>query len=49
MYHDLKKIYSWNGMKSDVANFVANYKGCQKVRVEHMRPGRLYQEVDLPE
>ena len=23
MYHDLREIYSWNGMKKDIAEFVA--------------------------
>ncbi|XP_070016043.1 uncharacterized protein [Nicotiana sylvestris] len=29
MYHDLKEIYWWNGMKRDVADFVTRCPNCQ--------------------
>lgn len=29
MYHDLKEIYSWNGIKRDVADFVVKCIVCQ--------------------
>jgi hypothetical protein len=35
MYHDLKATYWWNGMKRDVAEYVALYDTCQRVKVEH--------------
>ncbi|KAF3642184.1 hypothetical protein FXO37_22638 [Capsicum annuum] len=48
MYHDLKDNYWWNGLRRDVADFVAKCMVCQQVKVEHMRPGVLYQENELP-
>jgi hypothetical protein len=35
MYHDLKVIYWWYGMKRDVAKYVALCNTCQGVKVEH--------------
>ena len=29
MYHDLKKIYWWDGMKKDIADYVAKCPNCQ--------------------
>ena len=29
MYHDLKEIYWWNGMKRDVVDFIAKFMVCQ--------------------
>ncbi|KAF3629454.1 ALBINO3-like protein 1, chloroplastic [Capsicum annuum] len=49
MYHDLKEMYWWNNMKRDVADFVAMCLVCQQVKVEHIRPGGLYQEIVLLE
>ncbi|XP_073056935.1 uncharacterized protein [Primulina eburnea] len=39
MYRDLKNNYLWNGMKRDVAVFVAKCLTCQQVKSEHQRPG----------
>ena len=49
IYHYLKEIYPWNSMKRDVVNFVAKYMVCQQVKVENIRPGKLYQDIDIPE
>ena len=49
MYHNLIKIYWWEGMKKDVAKLVAKCANCQQVRVENQRPGGLSQTVELPE
>ncbi|XP_070023213.1 uncharacterized protein [Nicotiana sylvestris] len=48
MYHDLKEVYRWNNMKKDVADFVAKCPNCQQVKVEHQRPGRLAQRIEIP-
>nr|GEW26813.1 retrotransposon protein, putative, Ty3-gypsy subclass [Tanacetum cinerariifolium]GEW27217.1 retrotransposon protein, putative, Ty3-gypsy subclass [Tanacetum cinerariifolium] len=39
MYKDLKKNLWWNGMKHDVARFVAKCLTCQQVKIEHQRQG----------
>lgn len=48
IYHNLKIIYWWNNKKRDVANFVSKCLNCQKVKVEHLRPGGTSQEIALP-
>ena len=43
MYHDLKQIYWWDGMKKDIAEYVAKCPNCQQVKAEHLNPGGLAQ------
>ena len=38
MYHDFKHIYWWDGMKKDIAEYVAKCPNCQEVKVEHLKP-----------
>ncbi|WMV54613.1 hypothetical protein MTR67_047998 [Solanum verrucosum] len=48
MYHDLREIYWWNGMKRDIAKFVARCSNCQQVKAEQQGPGGLTQDIDIP-
>jgi len=48
MYRDLREIYWWNGMKRDIAKFVARCSNCQQVKTEHQGPGGLTQDIDIP-
>ena len=48
MYHDLRKIYCWEGLKRDIAEFVAKCPTCQQVKVEHLKSGGLIQEIQIP-
>ncbi|KAJ4973220.1 hypothetical protein NE237_006394 [Protea cynaroides] len=48
MYHDLKKLYWWRGMKADVAKFVSQCLNCQKVKAERQRPAGLLQPLPEP-
>ena len=41
MYQDLKRNFWWQGMKKDVAEFVAKCLICQQVKVENQRPSEL--------
>ena len=43
MYHDLKQIYWWDGMKKDIADYVAKSPNCQQVKAEHLKRGGLTQ------
>ncbi|KAK6148112.1 hypothetical protein DH2020_019024 [Rehmannia glutinosa] len=43
MYKDLKHNYWWVNMKNQVAEFVARYLTCQRVKAEHQRPSGLLQ------
>ena len=49
MYQDLKQSFWWNGMKTDVANFVASCLVCQKAKIEHQRPGGTLEPLDIPQ
>ena len=49
MYQDLKRQYWWEGMKKDVASFVAKCIVCQQVKAEHQRPSGLLQPLPIPE
>ena len=35
MCHDRREVYSWNGMKRDIADFLTKSPTCQQVNVEH--------------
>ncbi|KAJ4982334.1 hypothetical protein NE237_033171 [Protea cynaroides] len=48
MYHDLKKLYWWRGMKADIAKFVSQCYNCQQVKAERQRPVGLLQPLPEP-
>ena len=48
MYHDLKKICWWYGMKKYIAEYVDKCPNCQQVKVEQLRSGGLTQMIDVP-
>ncbi|GJU96437.1 putative reverse transcriptase domain-containing protein [Tanacetum coccineum] len=48
MYHDLRDIYWWSGMKRDIATYVSKCLTCSKVKVEHQRPSGLLQQPEKP-
>ena len=48
MYRDLKDVYWWNGMKKDIAEFVAKCPNCQQVKIEHQKPGGLAKDIEIP-
>nr|GEV44678.1 putative reverse transcriptase domain-containing protein [Tanacetum cinerariifolium] len=41
MYHDLRDIYWWPGMKRDISIYVSKCLTCSKVKAEHQRPSDL--------
>ncbi|GJT14186.1 retrotransposon protein, putative, ty3-gypsy subclass, partial [Tanacetum coccineum] len=45
MYRDLKQNFWWNGMKHDVARFVAKCLMCQQVKIKHQRTSGLLQPL----
>ena len=49
MYRDLKESFWWEGMKREIAQFVAQCLTCQQVKVEHQRPAGLLQPLQIPE
>ncbi|WMV50028.1 hypothetical protein MTR67_043413 [Solanum verrucosum] len=48
IYRDLREVCWWNGMKRDIAGFVAKCPNCQQVKAEHLRPRGLSQDIDIP-
>ncbi|XP_075074805.1 uncharacterized protein LOC142162357 [Nicotiana tabacum] len=48
MYHDLRQLYWWNGIKKDIATFGAQCPNCQQVKAEHQKPGGLLQNIEIP-
>ncbi|GJZ41909.1 putative reverse transcriptase domain-containing protein [Tanacetum coccineum] len=49
MYHDLRDMYWWLGMKRDIATYVSKCITCSKVKAEHQRPSDLLQQPEIPE
>ncbi|GJU83764.1 putative reverse transcriptase domain-containing protein [Tanacetum coccineum] len=49
MYHDLRDMYWWPGMKRDNATYVSKCLTYAKVKVEHQRPSGLLQQPEIPE
>ena len=48
MYHDLRKVYWWDGLIRDIAEFVASCLNLQQVKVEHLKPSGLTQIMEVP-
>ena len=48
LYHDLQEVYWWDGLKKDIAEFVAKCQNYQHVKAEHQNPGGLLQEIQIP-
>ncbi|GKD25534.1 putative reverse transcriptase domain-containing protein [Tanacetum coccineum] len=49
MYHDLRDMYWWSGMKRDIAIYVSKCLTSTKVKAEHQRPLGLLQQPEIPE
>nr|GEU61825.1 hypothetical protein [Tanacetum cinerariifolium] len=41
MYQDMKKLYWWPNMKSNIATYVSKCLTCARVKAEHQRPSGL--------
>nr|GEX17683.1 putative reverse transcriptase domain-containing protein [Tanacetum cinerariifolium] len=41
IYQDMKKLYWWPNMKSDIVTYVSKCLKCDKVKAEHQRPSGL--------
>ncbi|GKG16931.1 putative reverse transcriptase domain-containing protein, partial [Tanacetum coccineum] len=41
MYQDLKKLYWWPNMKTEIATYVSKCLTCAKVKIEYQKPSGL--------
>ncbi|CAN6557511.1 unnamed protein product [Malus baccata var. baccata] len=49
MYHTIRPIYYWPGMKSEIAEYVSRCAICQQVKAERKKPFRLMQSLPVPQ
>jgi hypothetical protein len=49
IYRDLKHHYWWPNMKRKIVGYVSKCGICQQVKVEHQRPARPLQPLQIPE
>ena len=47
MYHDLRVLYWWSGMKKDIALYVSKCLTCLKVKAERQHPSGLLVQPDV--
>nr|GEV04503.1 hypothetical protein [Tanacetum cinerariifolium] len=45
MYHDLRDMYWWSGMKRDTVTYVSKRLTCSKVKVKHQRPSDVTERI----
>ncbi|GJZ32548.1 putative reverse transcriptase domain-containing protein [Tanacetum coccineum] len=48
MYQDMKKLYWWPNIKTDIATYVSKCLTYSKVKAEHQRPSRLLSAIFTP-
>ncbi|GJV70989.1 putative reverse transcriptase domain-containing protein [Tanacetum coccineum] len=48
MYHDLRYLYWWPGMKRDIVEYVSRCLTCSKIKAEHQKPLGLLQQPEIP-
>ncbi|GKD29042.1 putative reverse transcriptase domain-containing protein [Tanacetum coccineum] len=48
MYQDLKKLYWWPNMKSEIATYLSKCMTCAKVKAEYQKPFSLLVQLVIP-
>nr|GEV46579.1 reverse transcriptase domain-containing protein [Tanacetum cinerariifolium] len=49
MYQDMKKLYLWPNIKSDIATYVCKCLTCAKVKAKHQRSSGLLVQPEMPQ
>ncbi|GKA30946.1 putative reverse transcriptase domain-containing protein [Tanacetum coccineum] len=49
MYQDLKQLYWWPNMKTNIATYVSKCLTCAKVKAEYQKPSGLLVQPEIPE
>ncbi|GJR85810.1 putative reverse transcriptase domain-containing protein [Tanacetum coccineum] len=49
MYQDLKQLYWWPNMKTNIATYVSKCLTCSKVKAEHQKPSSLLVQPEILE
>ena len=49
MYYDLKKLYWWNNMKKEIAEYVLKCHTCQLINIEHRRLVGELKSLQIPQ
>ena len=44
MYHEVREIYWWEGIKNHVEEFVAKCQNCQQEKAKHQNPVAYYKK-----
>ena len=47
MYHDLREVFWWEGLKGDIVEFVEKCLNCKQMKVKHQKTGGLLQEIQV--
>ena len=49
MYQDLKRMFQWSRLKSNLAEFINKCLVCQKVKIDHQKPSGALQPLEILE
>ncbi|GKB89132.1 putative reverse transcriptase domain-containing protein [Tanacetum coccineum] len=49
MYQDMKQLYWWPNMKTDIATYVSKCLTCLRVKAEHQKPSGLLVQPAIPQ
>jgi len=49
LYKEMNQTCWWSNMKQEIVDYVAKCLTCQRVKMEHQRPGELLQLLEIPE